>query len=100
MLAGRAKVCNKAGLDVTGHFLQGARLALELAQKHGVRIAILKANSPSCGNVQIYSGRFDGEKIPGAGVAAALLMENGIKVYSEQEIDEDLLKRLIAEDRG
>ena len=33
-------------------------------------------------------------------MAAALLMENGIKVYSEQEIDEDLLKRLIAEDRG
>ena len=50
--------------------------------------------------MQIYSGRFDGEKVPGAGVAAALLMENGIKVYSEQEIDEDLLKRLIEEDRG
>ena len=98
--AGRAKACNKEGMDVTGHFLQGAELALEKAQKHGVKVAILKANSPSCGNVQIYSGRFDGEKVPGAGVAAALLMENGIKVYSEQEIDEDLLKRLIEEDRG
>ena len=100
VLAGRARVCNKSGLDVTGYFLQGAKLALDMAQKHSVKIAILKANSPSCGNVQIYSGRFDGEKLPGAGVAAALLMENGIKVYSEQEIDEDLLKRLIAEDRG
>ena len=100
MLAGRARVCNKEGLDVTGNFRQGARLAFELAKKHGVRVAILKANSPSCGNVQIYNGKFDGGKITGAGVTAALLMENGIKVYSEQEIDEDLLKRLIAEDRG
>ena len=97
VLAGRAKACNKEGMDVTGHFLQGAELALEKAQKHGVKVAILKANSPSCGNVQIYSGRFDGEKVPGAGVAAALLMENGIKVYSEKNIDEELLNRLIEE---
>lgn len=99
VLAGRARVCNKEGLDVTGNFLQGAKLALEMAKKHDVKVAILKANSPSCGNVQIYSGRFDGEKISGAGVAAALLQANGIKVYSEQEIDEALLKKLIAEDR-
>lgn len=100
VLAGRARVCNKEGLDVTGHFRQGASLALDLAKKHGVRVAILKANSPSCGNLQIYNGKFNGGKITGAGVTAALLMENGIKVYSEQDIDEDLLKRLIAEDRG
>ena len=97
VLAGRARVCNKEGLDVTGNFRQGARLALELAKKHGVRAAILKANSPSCGNVQIYNGKFDGGKITGAGVTAALLMENGIKVYSEKNIDEELLNRLIEE---
>ena len=97
VLAGRARVCNKEGLDVTGNFRQGARLALELAKKHGVRVAILKANSPSCGNVQIYNGKFDGGKITGVGVTAALLMENGVKVYSEKDIDEALLKRLIEE---
>ena len=97
VLAGRARVCNKEGLDVTGNFRQGARLALELAKKHGVRVAILKANSPSCGNVQIYNGKFDGGKITGAGVTAALLMENGIKVYSEKDINEELLNRLIEE---
>lgn len=100
VLAGRARVCNKEGLDVTGHFLRGAEQALELARKHNVRVAILKANSPSCGNVQIYNGRFDGGKIPGSGVTAALLRKNGITVYSEKEIDEDLLKRLISADEA
>ena len=100
MLSGNTKVCNKEGLDVTGHFLQGAELALELARKHKVRVAILKANSPSCGNQQIYNGRFDGGKIPGRGVTAALFQKNGIKVYSEKDIDEDLLKRLISVDEA
>ena len=95
VLAGRAKVCNKEGLDVTGNFLQGAELAMDMAGRNNVRVAILKANSPSCGNVQIYNGRFDGGKIPGSGVTAALMQKNGIKVYSEKDIDEDLLKRLI-----
>ena len=70
---------------------------MELAKKHGVRAAILKANSPSCGNVQIYNGKFDGGKITGAGVTAALLIENGVKVYSEKDINEELLNRLIDE---
>ena len=100
VLSGNAKVCNKEGLDVTGHFLQGAERAMELARTNKVRVAILKANSPSCGNQQIYNGRFDGGKIPGRGVTAALFQKNGIKVYSEKDIDEDLLKRLISVDEA
>lgn len=100
VLSGNAKVCNKEGLDVTGHFLQGAERAMELARTNKVRVAILKANSPSCGNQQIYNGRFDGGKIPGRGVTAALFQNNGIKVYSEKDIDEDLLKRLISADEA
>lgn len=100
VLSGNAKVCNKEGLDVTGNFLQGAERAMELARTNKVRVAILKANSPSCGNQQIYNGRFDGGKIPGRGVTAALFQKNGIKVYSEKDIDEDLLKRLISADEA
>lgn len=100
VLDGRAVVKNKEGLDVTSHFLSGAELALAMAQKHHVKVAVLKANSPSCGNAQIYNGRFDGGKTAGRGVAAALLMKNGIRVYSEKELDEELLKKLINEDRA
>ena len=98
VLAGAARVTNKDGLDITAHFVQGAELTGKLAAEHGVRAAILKANSPSCGNRQIYDGSFTGEKIPGAGVTAALLQQQGIAVYSEKEIDETLLVELLRAD--
>lgn len=97
--AGRANVCNKEGLDVTEYFYLGARRALDFALKHKVKAAILKANSPSCGNVQIYDGTFTGGKIPGKGVTTALFNKHGIHVYSEKDVNEDLLQELIAEDQ-
>ncbi|MDE6584665.1 MAG: DUF523 domain-containing protein, partial [Anaeroplasmataceae bacterium] len=44
--------------------------------------------SPSCGSHLIYDGSFSGTKIAGEGVAAKLLRENHIKIYSENQIDE------------
>ena len=87
VLAGRAQVRTEAGDDVSAAFVSGARLALQQAQRHGCRLALLKANSPSCGNRQVYSGRFDGQLQAGAGVTAALLQQHGITVYSEQQLD-------------
>ena len=54
VLAGQAKVMDKAGADVTSAFVKGAEAVLELVKDHKVRVAILKANSPSCGNKEIY----------------------------------------------
>lgn len=96
VLRGRAKVLNKHGEDVTVNFLQGANRILDIVKKNRVRVAILKANSPSCGKDMIYDGSFSGNKIDGEGVTAALLKENGVKVYSEDELDEDKLQRIIA----
>ena len=96
VLVGQAKVCDKKGKDVTPNFIRGAERALRLAKKNKVQVAILKANSPSCGNKQIYDGSFSDSKIPGQGVTAALLTQNGIKVYSEKELTEDMLQRIIA----
>ena len=76
------------GSDVTQAFVNGAKKALEIAKAQGVKVAVLKANSPSCGSGIIYDGTFTGKKVSGYGVAAKLLMENGIKVYSEQDIEE------------
>ncbi|MDD4849898.1 MAG: DUF523 domain-containing protein [Gemmiger sp.] len=70
--------------DVTAAFQRGAEAALALAQLTHCTAAILKANSPSCGYGQIYDGSFTGRKIPGDGVAAALLQRNGIPVYNEE----------------
>lgn len=76
------KVINKSNIDVTMQFEKGALETLKLAQKLNVKIAYLKQNSPSCGFGSIYDGTFSGNKIPGDGVTAKLLKENGIKIIS------------------
>ena len=40
------------GEDVSAAFVAGAQIAERLVQQHGIRIAVLKARSPSCGNQQ------------------------------------------------
>ncbi|ROM43159.1 purine-nucleoside phosphorylase, partial [Pseudomonas poae] len=85
---GRARVLTAEGEDFSVAFLDGARQALALVQRHGIRIAILKANSPSCGNRLIYDGTFSGLKVSGEGVTAALLKHHGVLVFSEQELPE------------
>ena len=86
VLAGRAKVLDVNGRDVTGFFLLGAESSLSMAKNMNVRAALLKEKSPSCGSGSIYDGSFTSALIPGAGVTAALFVENGINVFSEKEI--------------
>lgn len=85
--SGAAWVVTRDGSDVSEAFLRGARLALALAQEHGVVAAVLKARSPSCGNAQIYDGSHTGMLVDGMGVTAALLMEHGIEVFNEDQLD-------------
>lgn len=84
VLAGHAGVKNKLGVDITKEFLHGAEKVLQLAQKHRITMAILKERSPSCGSVRIYDGTFSRVTKEGMGVTAALLQQNGIKVFSEE----------------
>ncbi|TXD34301.1 DUF523 domain-containing protein [Lujinxingia vulgaris] len=84
---GEARVMTREGQDVSAAFEQGARVALELAQRHGVCAAVLKARSPSCGGAAVYDGRFQGRLVAGQGVSAALLRRAGIQVFSEEELD-------------
>ena len=88
VLAGKAAVITTEGEDVTEAFVSGARQALALVERHGIRIAILKANSPSCGNRLTYDGSFSGTKVEGQGVTAALLTRAGVQVFSELELEE------------
>ncbi|MFK9083144.1 DUF523 domain-containing protein [Pseudomonas neuropathica] len=88
VLDGQASVITTEGEDVSAQFLSGAYQALELVQRHGIRIAVLKANSPSCGNLLTYDGTFSGVKVTGEGVTAALLKRHGVRVFSELELAE------------
>lgn len=81
------KIINSAGVDVTAEYRKGAETACYLAKLNGVKVAIMKAKSPSCGHGLIYDGTFSGNKIPGSGVTSELLEANGIKVFTEDELD-------------
>lgn len=88
VLEGRARVMDAEGEDVTHGFLMGAKAALKAAKTAGCQHAILIDGSPSCGTGFIYSGRFDGATRGGVGVTAALLQQNGIRVWAHSQIDD------------
>lgn len=79
-------VVTKTAKDVSENFKFGAEICLKIAKLNGCKKAILKARSPSCGSGQIYDGSFSKKLIFGDGVAAKMLKENGILVFSEDEI--------------
>lgn len=87
VLAGRARVLDLSGADVTENYLRGAGEALKAARLSGAKKAILKAKSPSCGIDRIYDGTFSGRLRPEAGVTAALLRREGIEVLSDEDLD-------------
>jgi uncharacterized protein YbbK (DUF523 family) len=87
-IIGENKIINNKGLDVTKEFLIGAEETLRIAKLYQCKYAIMKERSPSCGSNQIYDGSFQGKVKAGAGKAALLLEEHGIKVFSEENYEE------------
>jgi len=85
VLAGKARVVARTGEDVTDVFLRGAAAALALARQRGIRRAIIKARSPSCGCGRIYDGSFTRRLRDGDGVTTALLKQNGIEIVTDEE---------------
>ncbi|AKJ05330.1 uncharacterized protein YbbK (DUF523 family) [Archangium gephyra] len=84
VLAGRARAAEvESGKDRTEAFRQGAELALAAARRFGVRVAVLKERSPSCGTQGTH---VDGAVVRGQGVTAALLSQAGLIVVSDEEL--------------
>jgi uncharacterized protein YbbK (DUF523 family) len=81
-------VVTEAGVDVTAQFLRGAQVALELAQRLGLEVAVLKEGSPSCGSAEVHDGTFSGRRVPGQGLTTELLRRHGVRVFSEAQFDE------------
>lgn len=88
VLAGASRVIANTGVDVTTEFVHGAEQALATARRHGIRVAVLKEGSPSCGSSYTYDGGFTGTRVPAPGVTTALLEQHGIRVFSEHQLAE------------
>lgn len=83
----KGQVRMENGRNVTHQFHKGAELALNICLYLGIRTAILKEGSPSCGVNEIYDGTFQHRKIKGQGVTSEKLRQKGIKVISENDIE-------------
>ncbi len=89
LINGRA--IDQNGRDITENFIDGAKKTLKEAEKKAaelgqkIDLAILKANSPSCGCGKIYDGTFSGVLVDGDGIFAAMMKEKGIPVISEKQ---------------
>lgn len=89
------RVVTRDGTDVTAQYERGAQEALRLAQLTGCTLALLKEKSPSCGCGRIYDGTHTGRLTDGNGVAVELLLQNGVRVFGETQLEE-LLDSLAA----
>lgn len=78
----------KDGTEVTDSFRRGALCSLATAREFGATLAVLKAKSPSCGVHEVYDGTYSGKLIPGEGIFARHLEEEGICVVTEKTVEE------------
>lgn len=88
VLNGTAKVLTESGKDWTDGMIHASEKMLEIAIKEKVEIAVMMDISAACGSQVIYEGnRFGENKVYqiGAGVCAAQLIRNGIKVISQRD---------------
>jgi len=90
VIAKQASVKTQDGTNVSEYFLSGAQQALALCRQHEITVAILTESSPSCGSGRIYDGSFRRNAIPGKGVTAALLAQNGVRVFNQHQLEEAL----------
>lgn len=81
------KVISIKGKDVTEKFEKGAEKTLKIAKTLGIKKAILKEGSPSCGINYIYDGKFRGKRVKGCGVTATLLKNNNIQIVSSEDLN-------------
>ena len=81
------RVVNREGRDVTKNYWEGAESVLRIAKEEDCGVALLKEKSPSCGKGRIYDGSFSKTLTNGNGVCAELLLQNGIRVLGESEIE-------------
>lgn len=79
-------VVNRNGENVNVQFRKGAELAMDIVKKEKPDLVVLQSRSPSCGWKEVYDGTFSGHKVPGEGVFARMLKENGIDAIDIEDL--------------
>lgn len=82
------KAIDNTGKDVTTQFVKGADEVVKLAKMFGCQAAVLKSKSPSCGCGLIHDGTFSDGLIKGNGFTAEKLLQEGIQIVDENNLDD------------
>ena len=77
---------DRGGISRGAEFHLGSSLILKKLEGEEIDCVILQSRSPSCGVKQIYDGTFSGQLIPGQGIFARDLIEQGYKVVDVEDI--------------
>lgn len=83
----QGRAMNKNGENKTENFQIGAESVAKTAIDEDIGVALMKARSPSCGKGKVYDGTFSKKLIKGNGFAVQRLEQQGVKVFSEEELD-------------
>jgi uncharacterized protein YbbK (DUF523 family) len=83
VLDGKCQVCNLQGKDLTANLISGSSEAVKIAKLMGIKKAIFKERSPSCGVNFTTSHQ---QVISGPGVTTALFIREGIEVVSDESL--------------
>ncbi|MBC7265719.1 MAG: DUF523 domain-containing protein [Coriobacteriia bacterium] len=73
VLDGTARVVTRRGRDVTAELVAGAQACADALERAGVRVVILKEESPSCGLLKTKVGNHREKDVKASGVFGALL---------------------------
>jgi len=77
---------DRNGNNVDAALREAVAKTMETIRKEDIRCAVLQSRSPTCGVNQIYDGSFSGRLIPGSGVLAQVLMDEGYQVIDAEDI--------------
>ena len=77
---------DRNGNNVDASMREAVAQAMEMIQNEDIQCAVLQSRSPTCGVNQVYDGSFSGKLIPGSGVLAQALKEEGCRVIDAEDI--------------
>ena len=77
---------DRNGNNVDAAMREAVVQAMEMIRKENIQCAVLQSRSPTCGVNQIYDGSFSGKLIPGSGVLAQALKDEGYRVIDAEDI--------------
>ena len=81
---------DRNGNNVDAAMREAVARALEMLRKEEIRCAVLQSRSPTCGVNEIYDGSFSGKRIPGSGVLAKALQDEGYRVIDAEDIGNEV----------